>query len=269
MLRRRRRLRQRRSIFPSRNSCPGCKSFPRLSVLLQPASNSLAPPWDHCRRTRRGDALFIRNRKLSSATFCIRVGAEDSEAFGGRMFGNVSLHDGAQPFSLPVTTCKSRPVTLGGANWLQQLCTLMVTLLLLAAAGFSQTTGNSSLSGVVTDPTGAVVPGATVEIHNPISQYTRSTTTDNAGQFSFTNIPFNPYHLAVTATGFGAYSQDVDVRSAVPLNLKVALQIQGSARKRHGRSRVPVIYWKTIRRFTPTSTGKCSARFPWKASPRN
>ena len=81
---------------------------------------------------------------------------------------------------------------------------------------------------MVTDPTGAVVPGATVEIHNPVSQYTRSTTTDSTGQFSFTNIPFNPYHLTVTATGFGQYSQDVDVRSAVPLNLKVALQIQSS-----------------------------------------
>ncbi len=145
------------------------------------------------------------------------------------MFGNVSLHRSAQPFSPPGITCKSRAVTLGGTKWMQQLCTLTVTLLLLTAAGFSQTTGNSSLSGVVSDPTGAVVPGATVEIHNPISQYSRSTTTDNSGQFSFTNIPFNPYHLSVTATGFGAYSQDVDVRSAVPLNLKVALQIQGSA----------------------------------------
>jgi hypothetical protein len=112
---------------------------------------------------------------------------------------------------------------------MQQLCALTTALLLLAAAAFSQTTGNSSLGGVVTDPTGAVVPGATVEIHNPVSQYTRSTTTDNSGQFNFTNIPFNPYHLSVSAKGFGAYSQDVDVRSAVPLNLKVALQIQGSA----------------------------------------
>src|ERR1039457_6511239 len=40
----------------------------------------------------------------------------------------------------------------------------------------AQTTGNSSLSGVVADPSGAVVPGATVEIHNPVSQFDRSTT---------------------------------------------------------------------------------------------
>ncbi len=145
------------------------------------------------------------------------------------MFGNVSLHYRAHPFSLARLTYKSRPVAPDGTKWMQQLCALTTALLLLAAAAFSQTTGNSSLGGVVTDPTGAVVPGATVEIHNPVSQYTRSTTTDNSGQFNFTNIPFNPYHLSVSAKGFGAYSQDVDVRSAVPLNLKVALQIQGSA----------------------------------------
>ncbi len=46
----------------------------------------------------------------------------------------------------------------------------------------AQSSGNSSLSGVVADPTGAVVPGATVEIHNPVSQFDRSTTTDSAGR---------------------------------------------------------------------------------------
>ena len=104
-----------------------------------------------------------------------------------------------------------------------------ICLVLCVSSANAQTSGNSSLSGVVSDPTGAVVPGATVEIHNPVSQFSRSATTDGEGRFSFTNIPFNPYHLSVTAKGFGAYSQDLDVRSAVPLNLKVALQIQGSA----------------------------------------
>ncbi len=93
----------------------------------------------------------------------------------------------------------------------------------------AQTTGSSSLSGVVSDPTGAVVPGATVEIHNPVSQFDRTTTTDNAGQFSFANIPFNPYHLSVTVTGFAPYAQDVDVHSAVPLALKITVQIAGTA----------------------------------------
>jgi hypothetical protein len=93
----------------------------------------------------------------------------------------------------------------------------------------AQTTGNSSLSGVVADPSGAVVPGATVQIRNPVSQFSRSSITDSAGQFSFPNIPLNPYQLSVNVAGFAAYSQDVDVRSAVPLSLKITVQIAGSA----------------------------------------
>ena len=93
----------------------------------------------------------------------------------------------------------------------------------------AQSSGSSSLSGVVADPTGAVVPGATVEIHNPVSQFSRSTTTDSEGTFSFPNIPLNPYHLSVSLSGFASYSQDVDVRSAVPINLKVTLQIASNA----------------------------------------
>jgi hypothetical protein len=105
----------------------------------------------------------------------------------------------------------------------------MLYLAFCVVTGNAQTTGNSSLTGVVADPTGAVVPGATVEIHNPVSQFNRSTTTDNEGQFSFPNIPFNPYHLTVTAKGFGVYTQDVDVKSAVPISLKIAVPIIGSS----------------------------------------
>ena len=95
----------------------------------------------------------------------------------------------------------------------------MFCLALCVISASAQTTGNSSLSGVVADSSGAVVPGATVEIHNPVSEFSRSTTSDSAGRFSFPNVPFNPYHLNVKVAGFAAYSQDVDVRSAVPLSL--------------------------------------------------
>lgn len=90
--------------------------------------------------------------------------------------------------------------------------------------------GNAAnIAGTVTDPSGAVVVGATVTIHNPVSQYERSTTTDSSGAFSFPNVPFNPYHLSVTANGFGAFAQDVDVRSSVPLAVKVSLTLAGSS----------------------------------------
>ena len=106
---------------------------------------------------------------------------------------------------------------------------VVVFLLALGVQTYAQSGGSSgSISGTVLDPTGAVVPNATVEIHNPVSHYDRSTTTDKSGTFSLPNVPFNPYHMTVTATGFGNNSQDVEVRSVVPLSINVKLQVSGS-----------------------------------------
>jgi len=86
--------------------------------------------------------------------------------------------------------------------------------------------GNSgSIEGVVKDPSGGVVAGATVEISYAVSGFHRETATGSDGSFKFTNVPFNSYHLAVTAGGFENYAQDVDVRSAVPTTVQVSLKI--------------------------------------------
>ena len=89
----------------------------------------------------------------------------------------------------------------------------------------AQTGNSSSISGTVLDPSGAVVTGADVTIQDPVSGYERSATTDKSGNFNFPNVPLNPYHLTVTAKGFSPYVQDVEVRSAVPLSLKINMQL--------------------------------------------
>jgi len=92
----------------------------------------------------------------------------------------------------------------------------------------AQGVGNSaSITGTVLDPVGAVIPKATVEIHNVVSGLDRSTTTDTSGNFSFVNVPYNPYHLTVNLAGFSSYSQDVEVRSSVTLSLKINLTLAG------------------------------------------
>ena len=94
---------------------------------------------------------------------------------------------------------------------------------LFAEVGRAQSSG--ILDGTVQDASGGAVAGATVEIHNPVSHYDRSTATDSEGKFRFANVPFNPYHLAATATGFATTSMDVDVRSAVPMSATVTLKV--------------------------------------------
>ena len=91
---------------------------------------------------------------------------------------------------------------------------------------WAQTAGNSgTIIGTVTDATGAIVPGATVSIENPVSGYKRTATSDNAGHYEFTNLPLNPYHLVVSANGFSASAQDVQVRSVVPVTLTSSLSV--------------------------------------------
>ena len=98
--------------------------------------------------------------------------------------------------------------------------------LFLFAVGVSAQVGNSgSLEGVVKDSSGGAIAHATVEITNVVSGYTRATATGGDGTFRFTNVPFNPYHLTVTANGFASYSQDLDVRSTVPTKVEIGLKL--------------------------------------------
>src|ERR1700721_4796413 len=107
---------------------------------------------------------------------------------------------------------------------------LMAIYLTVALLAHAQSGGNSgSINGTVADPSGAVIPNATVEIHNPVSGYDRTTTTDAKGNFSFSNIPFNPYHLSVNAQGFAASAQDVQVRSVVPATVQINLHVSASS----------------------------------------
>jgi len=115
------------------------------------------------------------------------------------------------------------------ASCKKSLSFMVVLCLALGVSANAQSGGSStSVTGTVVDQTGAVVPNATVEIRNPVSAFQRTTSTDSAGKFSIPNVPFNPYHVTVTAQGFNSYSQDTDVRSVVPVNLNISLKVQGS-----------------------------------------
>src|SRR5437867_7016315 len=103
-------------------------------------------------------------------------------------------------------------------------------VLFFAAAPAKAQVGNSgSIEGVVKDASGGVVVGATVEISYPVSGYHRETTTGSDGGYRFANVPFNPYHLVVTAPGFASFTQDVDVRSTVPTTVPIILKIGTAA----------------------------------------
>jgi hypothetical protein len=81
------------------------------------------------------------------------------------------------------------------------------------------------IRGTVVDPSGAVVPGAKVTIDNPVSHFNVTATSDPDGNFAFNNVPYNNYHVSASRSGFQDGSQDVNLRSTVPVDLKLELTL--------------------------------------------
>lgn len=79
-----------------------------------------------------------------------------------------------------------------------------------------------SISGVVTDPSGAVISSATVVATNTQTGIKITVTTDNKGFYSFTALPLGTYSIDVRQTGFKVYRQEglvIDVNSALRADL--------------------------------------------------
>ncbi len=105
---------------------------------------------------------------------------------------------------------------------------IAVALMFGASSAIAQS-ASGGLSGTITDPTGAIVPGVTVEIANPVSGYSRTTTTDSAGQYHFYNLPFNPYRITASAGGFTATTRNIQISSPVAVTVPISLKLASSS----------------------------------------
>jgi hypothetical protein len=106
---------------------------------------------------------------------------------------------------------------------------LVVTglLLLLAVSRvlIAQTTNTGGLTGVVTDPSHAVVPDVDVEITDNRKGNVQSTRTDREGVYRFFFLAPSPYTLTITHAGFRQESRAVNVLLGPPGTVNVALEI--------------------------------------------
>lgn len=93
---------------------------------------------------------------------------------------------------------------------LRLLSRLSCALILLAVAGGIRAAAQSAtISGVVTDQQGAVVPGASVQAANQDNSVRRETKTDSSGAYSIGPLPAGQYRITVQATGFGETTSDL------------------------------------------------------------
>ena len=102
---------------------------------------------------------------------------------------------------------------------------VFLLLVLVGVAGHAQTF-RGAINGTVTDPSGALVPGASVKATAKATSVVHSTVTTSEGQFAFQDIPPGKYTITVSASGFSAVTvDDVEVAAGQIYTLPVTLKI--------------------------------------------
>ena len=82
---------------------------------------------------------------------------------------------------------------------------LVAVLLLSASIGFGQT-GLATITGTITDPTGAAVANAPIEVHNLDNGTIFRGASSDTGNFTVAQLPVGDYDLTVSVSGFKKYS---------------------------------------------------------------
>ena len=110
---------------------------------------------------------------------------------------------------------------------MRQITRLLLSLLLLAALCVAATTGR--IAGTLKDPSGAVIPQASLAIINTATGIENNASTNNKGFFAFPSLPIGNYDLTATAKGFRSQDRkglaiDADSELQIELTLPVAVQ---------------------------------------------
>ena len=103
-------------------------------------------------------------------------------------------------------------------------CIFIIILLAPVRSEGQSTFG--SISGTVTDPSGAVVPGAQVQVINEGTGAVRKVQTASAGVFNVPDLDFGTYRVRVTAQGFTTYERGgLQLSATQIINLVVQLKV--------------------------------------------
>ncbi|HMF93809.1 MAG TPA: carboxypeptidase-like regulatory domain-containing protein, partial [Vicinamibacterales bacterium] len=106
------------------------------------------------------------------------------------------------------------------------LGSLVLVFLALADPSFGQGGTTSTLSGVVVDASGGVIPGADVVAKHDATGVTNSAVTNSEGAFSFPALNTGSYTVTVTLQGFKTYqANDVVLTSGAGASIRAVLQV--------------------------------------------
>src|SRR5215475_1245155 len=105
----------------------------------------------------------------------------------------------------------------GGTMYYRCIWSVWLMVFLSVAPAMAQT--QASISGVIHDPTGAVIPGVTVTVTNPATNFVRTAVSNEAGVYNFPSLQPGRYNIKVELPGFRTITQN-----------DVELQVQFAAR---------------------------------------
>jgi len=134
---------------------------------------------------------------------------------------------GANAPLLPVAICSRRPNgRISLAARFAGLCTLTLAILCCSILAYGQF--SSDLEGQVKDPSGAVIPNATVKMTNTATQVSQVLTTDTGGNYRFNSLAPGDYEVTVSSTGFNATVVKFNLQTGQTMNLPVTLTLAGT-----------------------------------------
>jgi hypothetical protein len=105
------------------------------------------------------------------------------------------------------------------------VCFAFIAMFLVLAPG-AWAQDNATITGIVADSTGAVVPNAAITLTNPATGRTREAVSNGVGTYRFANVGVGTYSMSASAAGFQKYvTTNIVVNVAQTLEVDVALQV--------------------------------------------
>ena len=165
---------------------------------------------------------FPRGRGPSVPRECIRSSSRQFESVFRTIKTGIPQFPKADPHVIALTTMRS----------LLRIINLAVLCLSsTAVALYAQSANTGTLIGTATDPSGAVVPGAHVELKDISTGVIRSALSNAAGQYSFPGLPPGSYSVKASGTGFREFTVPrITIESASPIPSTCSLRSAAHSR---------------------------------------
>jgi hypothetical protein len=132
----------------------------------------------------------------------------------------------------------------------------LVSLFLLISAGVAHAQTLGTVAGSVKDSSGAVLPGATVEVASPaLIEKTRAAVTDGAGQYTIVNLPVGTYSVTFSLSGFNTFRREgIEVAANFTANVNAEMKLGAIAETVTVTGETPIVDVQsatTVRAVTP------------------